>query len=111
VIPDDVFVARGASAIAGPNGKATVHMTADTGQAGILGFPPLGGALWHDLTYPMNSVVRVEVAYHGQAADAGADLGAWESDFWTGAACPPNLENPNPNQPHCPIYFAATHVP
>lgn len=111
VIPDNVFVARGASAIAGPNGKATVHMTANTGQAGILGCPPLGRAPWHDLTAPLDSLVRVEVAYHGQIGDAGADLETWESDFWTGAACPPETPNPNPAQPDCPVYFAATHSP
>ncbi len=110
-IPDDVFVARGASAIVGANGTATVRMRAQTGDAGILGFPPLGGALWHDLTDPMDSVVRVEIAYHGQVGDAGADLALWESNFWTGSACPPDLPNPNPEQPHCPVYFAATHLP
>ena len=109
-VPDDVFAARGGSAVVGADGKATVEMTADTGQAGILGFPPLAGALWHDLTDPLNSLVRVEMAYHGQVGDAGADLAAWESDFWTGAACPPTTPNPNAAQPHCPVYFASTHA-
>lgn len=110
-IPNDVFVAGGASTVVGSNGKATVHMRAETGQAGILGFPPLEGALWHDLTDPLSALVRVEIAYHGQVEDAGADLATWEADFWTGSACPPETANPNPAQPHCPVYFAATHLP
>jgi len=110
-IPVDVFVALGGSAVVGDNGMATVRMRAHTGQAGIEGFPPLGGTPWHDLTDPMNSVVRVEVAYHGQADDAGDQLDVWQTDFWTGAACPPATPNPNPMQPHCPAYFAATHMP
>ncbi len=110
-IPDDVFVAGGASAVAGADGQATVRMRADTGQAGIVGLPALGGLLWHDLTDPLNSVVRVEIAYHGQVEDAGDGLAIWESDFWTGSACPPYTPNPSPAQPHCPVYFAATHLP
>lgn len=109
-IPDDVFVALGASAVVGANGKATVRMRADTGQAGITGFPPLEGALWHDLTDPLGAIVRVELAYHGQVEDAGDELPIWESNFWTGSACPPDTANPNPDQPHCPVYFAATHT-
>jgi hypothetical protein len=109
-IPDDVFVVRGGSVVVGADGKATVVMEADTGQAGILGFPPLDGALFHDLTDPLNSLVRVEIAYHGQVGDAGADLGTWQSDFWTGSACPPTTPNPNAAQPHCPVYFASTHA-
>jgi hypothetical protein len=90
---------------------ALVRMRAYNGQPGIEGIPPLGGAEWHGLTDPLNSVVRVEIAYHGQAEDAGSDLKTWLSDFWTGAACPPDTPNPNPDQPHCPVYFAATHLP
>ncbi|MFV2039690.1 MAG: hypothetical protein ACC660_05565 [Acidimicrobiales bacterium] len=105
----DVFVARGAAVVVGRNGKVKVKMRAYTGQAGIEGFPPLDGGSFAALTDPLGSVVRVEIAYHGQASDAGADLGTWMSDFWTGQACPPETPNPNPAQPHCPVYFAATH--
>jgi hypothetical protein len=109
-IPVDVFVAHGAGTVMGEDGSATVVMEASTGQLGIVGLPALEGALWHDLTDPLNSVVRVEIAYHGQEADAGDDLSTWLSDFWSGTACPPDTPNPNAAQPHCPVYFAATHA-
>jgi hypothetical protein len=109
--PDDIHVQRGASVVVGDNGHARVTMRAQTGDPGILGFPPLGGALLADLTDPLGSTVRVEIAYHGQVEDAGADLDQWQSDFWTGAACPPETPNPNPMQPHCPVYYASTHTP
>ncbi len=109
-IPFDVFVARGASAIAGRNGKATVVMRAHTGQPGIEGFPPLGGLPWHPLTDPLGALVRVEIAYHGQAEDAGGEILTWLSDFWTGSVCPVDPATPQGQlQPHCPVYFAATH--
>ena len=55
------------------------------------------------------AAVRVEVAYHGQVENAGDELPLWLYDFWTGDACPPETPNPNPAQPHCPVWFAATH--
>jgi len=111
VFPDDIFVARGAGVVVGRNGKARVHMRAHTGQEGITGFPVLGDASFASLIDPQGALVRVEIAYHGQAADAGDDLDTWLGDFWTGAACPPDTPNPNPIQPHCPVWFAATHLP
>jgi hypothetical protein len=87
-------------------------MRAYTGQPGIAGFPPLGGLEWHALTDPLNTVVRVEIAYHGQAEDAGEDLMDWLSDFWTGSVCPVDPATPQGQlQPHCPVSFAATHFP
>ena len=111
--PDDIFVALGAGTIANRNGKAAVHMSARVGDESINGFKPDGvnELQFADLADTVDSVVRIEVAYHGQARDAGGDLGAWLSDFWTGTACPPGTPNPNPAQPHCPVYFAATHTP
>jgi hypothetical protein len=111
VIPSGVFVARGAGTVIGRSGAATISMQARTGQAGITGLPALGGALWHDMMDPMTSIVRVEIAYHGQAADAGNDLDTWLSDFWTGTACPENGTTNAAGQPHCPVYIAATHAP
>jgi len=108
--PDDIFVAHGAGAIIGQNGKATVHMSAEKGDPSIVGLPALGGALFGDLVDPENALVRVEVAYHGQVEDAGDDLDQWLSDFWSGSVCPQEGLNPA-GQPHCPVYFAATHVP
>ncbi len=108
--PDDIFVALGAGAVVGPNGKATVHMSANKGDASIVGLPALGGALFGDLVDPANALVRVEVAYHGHVDDAGDALGQWLSDFWTGSACPTAGVN-DAGQPHCPVYFAATHLP
>lgn len=111
VIPGGVFVARGASRVIGADGTARVQMRATTGQPGIVGLPALGGLLWHEMKDPLTSIVRVEIAYHGQAADAGGDLGTWQSDFWTGTACPANGNTNNAGQPHCPVYLAATHLP
>jgi len=62
------------------------------------------------LTNPLNSIVRVEIAYHGQA-DAGADIRPWLSDFWTGTACPVDPETEQgAKQPFCPVSFAATQM-
>jgi hypothetical protein len=107
--PDDIFVARGAGAVIGQNGKATVHMSVQRGDPSIVGLPALGGALFGDLVDPENALVRVEVAYHGQVEDAGNDLDQWLSDFWTGSVCPQGGVNAA-GQPHCPVYFAATHT-
>jgi hypothetical protein len=111
VIPGEVFVARGASSVVGADGTARVRMQATTGQLGIVGLPALGGLLWHEMKDPLTSIVRIEIAYHGQAADAGEDLGTWLSDFWTGTACPDDENTNNAGQPHCPVYLAATHIP
>lgn len=111
VFPDDIFVARGAGVVVGRSGRAKVEMQAEIGDEGITGFPVLGGALFASLVDPEGALVRVEVAYHGQVDNAGEDLEAWLSDFWTGAACPPATPNPNPMQPHCPVWFASTHMP
>ena len=109
--PGDIYVQQGAGRVVGRHGRTRVFMQARTGDDGIVGFPPLEGALFGSLHDPLGSTVRVEIAYHGQAADAGDDLDAWLSDFWTGSACPPETPNPNPAQPHCPVYFASTHTP
>lgn len=106
--PDDIFVAGGAGKVVGPNGRATVRMSAKVGQPGIEGFL----VPFDELRDTRNSIVRIEIAYHGQAEDAGDALDVWLSDFWTGTACPDGgTPNPNPNQPHCPVYYAATHAP
>jgi hypothetical protein len=111
VIPGGVFVAYGASRVIGNSGTAVVGMRAHTGQAGIEGFPPLGGAEWKSLDDPLNSIVRIEIAYHGQVNDAGGDISTWRTDFWTGSACPENGSTNLAGQPHCPVYLAATHIP
>lgn len=107
--PNDPHVALGGSAIVGRNGKIRVRMRARTGDPGIEGFPPLMGGRFGDLVDPMNALVRVEVAYHGQVKDARGDLKQWMSDFWTGTACPDDGELNARGQPHCPVYIAATH--
>ena len=111
VIPGGVFVAYGAARVIGDSGTAVVNMHASTGQAGIEGFPPLGGAEWKNLDDPLNSIVRIEIAYHGQASDAGGDISTWRTDFWTGSACPEDGTANVAGQPHCPVYLAATHLP
>lgn len=108
--PNDIFVASGDGVIADRRGRALARMRARTGDPGIDGFRPDGvnEVPFADLVDPMNAIVRIEVAYHGQAADAGSELGTWLGDFWTGTACPPDTPNPI-GQPHCPVYYAATH--
>ena len=112
-VPFDVFVAYGNARVIDKSGMAFVTMTAYTGQKGIEGLPVLEGAKWHSLTDPLNSVVRVEIAYHGKKknADSKAELEKWKSDFWTGAACPDDGDVNAAGQPHCPVYLAATHLP
>jgi len=112
-VPGGVFVARGAGRVIGSNGTALVGMKARTGQEGIEGLPALGGALWSEMKDPLTSIVRVEIAYHGQADEAEnrSDLRTWLSDFWTGTACPETGGTNEGGQPHCPVYIAATHTP
>jgi hypothetical protein len=90
VIPGSVFVARGAGLVVGDDGTARIQMSAYVGQPGIAGLPPLMGATWRDMKDPLTSIVRVEIAYHGQASDSAndAELNEWLSDFWTGTVCP-----------------------
>lgn len=109
-IPGGVFVARGAGLVVGDDGTARIQMSAYVGQPGIDGLPALGTAKWHNMKDPLTSIVRIEIAYHGQANDANGDLDEWLSDFWTGTACPDTGTN-LAGQPHCPVYLAATHMP
>ncbi|MEN8041500.1 MAG: hypothetical protein ABFR95_08350 [Actinomycetota bacterium] len=120
--PDDAFAASGGSAIVGESGGATLVMQAQTGDESIEGFPPPALAFLGDLE-PLDfdlatAEVHVEIAYHGQAVDAGDQLDAWRADFWTGTACPEAFGlNPggipgdfNPiGQPHCPTYITSIH--
>lgn len=108
VFPQDHFVANGGAVIVGRNGKARVHMAAYVGQPGIEGFPVTEGAPFAALHDTRDSHVLVEIAYHGQAEDAGDDLGQWMTDFWTGSACPEAGENPF-GQPYCPVVMGAEH--
>jgi hypothetical protein len=108
--PGEWFVARGAGRVIGENGRATVHLSANLGDASIEGLPALDGASFGSLSDPLGAVVRVEIAYHGQVEDAGTDLDAWLSDFWTGAACPADGDVNANEQPFCPVYIAAEHA-
>jgi hypothetical protein len=111
VIPAGVFVAKGAGTVVGDSGTALVRMKATINQPGILGLPALEGAKWHKMQDPQTSIVRVEIAYHGQASEASgpAELRTWLSDIWTGAGdlCATNTIE---GQPHCPVYMASTHI-
>lgn len=111
--PDDIFVARGGGKVANADGAAFSFMRARNGQPGIEGFVPDGvnEIEFASLADTTDSVVRIEAAYHGQADEASGELKTWLSDFWSGAACPPETPNPNPEQPHCPVYYAATFEP
>ena len=126
----DAYVASAGSEVIGSSGEATVTMSVDVGDPGILGFldalatnsPPASTDPFH-LTFdldPATAEVHIEIAYHGQAGDAGGDLDAWQSDFWTGTACPEgesghnlggttgdHLVESNPGQPHCPVSYVA----
>lgn len=125
-LPADIgstFVALGGSKVIGSNGKATVRMRADLGDDSIEGFGEYL-ALLLDLPDPVlptdpfapdldrdliSAEVRIEISYHGQAADAGGDLDFWLLDFWTGddAVCPADGAQGPPlgPQPHCPVSF------
>ena len=109
--PNDIYVDGAGGTIVGPSGVANNVAWAPTGDAPIVGFPAIGDAEFASLNDPLESIVRIEIAYHGQSAEAGSDLDRWLGDFWTGAACPPQTPNPNPHQPHCPVYYAATFAP
>ena len=123
----DAYVASAGGEVIGSSGEATATMSVDVGDSGILGFldalatngPPTTTDPFHstfDLD-PATAEVHIEIAYHGQASDAGSDLNAWLSDFWTGTACPEgdSGHNPggtpgaefNPGQPHCPVSYVA----
>lgn len=112
IIPTGVFVARGAGVVVGANGTARVQMSAEVGQPGIANFPVPGEESFHEMEDPLTSIVRVEIAYHGNVDEAGpGEVTTWLSDFWTGAACPSFLDPNLAGQPHCPVYLAATHMP
>ena len=126
----DAYVASAGGEVIGSSGEATATMSVDVGDPGIPGFldalatnsPPASTDPFHatfDLD-PATAEVHIEIAYHGQASDAGSDLNAWLSDFWTGTACPEgesghnpggttgdNLVESNPGQPHCPVSYVA----
>jgi len=114
VFPDDAFVARGGGTVVGDNGRAATWMRARKGQASIEGFL----IPFQPLDFNLRTAeVHVEIAYHGQAEDAGGDLNLWLSDFWSGTACPesgglnpagvPGTTANAIGQPHCPVYIAA----
>ena len=114
-IPDDAFIAGGGSTVVGRSGSATLVMGARAGDESIEGFLVDFQPLDQDLA---TAEVHVEIAYHGQAEDAGDQLDLWRSDFWTGSACPvafglnpggiPGDFNPI-GQPHCPVYITSVH--
>jgi len=117
--PADAFVAGGGGTVVGDNGRAFANMSAREGDGSIAGFLIPFQPLDFDLR---TAEIHVELAYHGQASDAGSDLGVWLSDFWSGSACPGGHgNNPyasaalagatevNPGQPHCPVSYAAVH--
>lgn len=101
--------------IVGDDGRAESTLRAAVGDPGIEGFyvEGQGEIEFADLTDPMTAEVHLEVAYHGQIEDAGDELDAWMSDFWTGTAgvCPSPRGTLGtgaiPSQPYCPVYFLA----
>lgn len=117
--PDDAFVAGEGGRIIGPGGQATAVLTARSGDPSITGFHVPFNPLDFDLA---TAEIHVEVAYHGQAEDAGSNLSTWLNDFWTGTACPRSFginadydgvggDLNAGGQPHCPVYIAAIHTP
>ena len=117
-----IYVDRGNARVVGQNGRATVHWSAPAGDASIV--PPPGPIFDDALEDIGDRVVRIEIAYHGQADDAPdqAAIDQWLSDFWSGdpTVCPDppfspgNVVPPGPQgtmQPHCPVNFASTHAP
>lgn len=110
IIPSGLFAASGAATVIGQSGMAFVRMSAEVGQKSIVGLPALDDALFSELKDPLTAIIRIEVAYHGQAEDADGDLETWMSDFWTGTACPEAGGLNFGGQPFCPVYLAATHT-
>jgi hypothetical protein len=115
---EEIFVARGNSAVVGQNGRATVHWSAAVGDPSIITPGPTFDDALDDID---NRVVRIELAYHGQAPEDGVPA-LWEENFWSGEAgvcpdppfAPGNTVPPGSQgmmQPHCPVNFASTHVP
>jgi hypothetical protein len=126
----DAYVGSTGGEVIGSSGETTVTMSVDVGDAGILGFldalatnsPPVSTDPFRstfDLD-PATAEVHIEIAYHGQTGEAGSDLDAWLSDFWTGTACPEGESGHNPGgttgdklveynagQPHCPVSYVA----
>lgn len=117
--PDDAFVAGEGARRIGPGGHATAVLSAKAGDPSIAGFHVPFNPLDFDLS---SAEIHVEVAYHGQAEDAGSNLSTWRTDFWTGTACPGSFGLNSDyvgfggdlnagGQPHCPVYIAAIHTP
>lgn len=105
---DGVFVDLLGSTIAGQNGKATVHGSVAVGTPSI-DIPFDSFLTFVPMTNPEQAVVRVEVAYHGQA-DSENYSDDWLLDFWTGEE-PMCSEFPGPGFNHCPIVQASQDVP
>jgi hypothetical protein len=112
-------VAGEGARLIGPGGQATAVLKARAGDPSIAGFHVPFNPLDFDLG---SAEVHVEVAYHGQAEDAGSNLSTWRDDFWTGTACPSSFGLNSDyvdvggdlnvgGQPHCPVYIAAIHTP
>lgn len=126
VFPDDIFAIEGPGVVVGEDGKAEASLSARSGDSGFEGFyveytgegsrDGTGDIFFDSLHDPEGSLVRIEIAYHGQVDDAGDDLDLWMSDFFSGAdgVCP----NPRgtlgtgaiSGQAYCPVYFASVHV-
>lgn len=107
----------GGGVIVGEDGVAEIEVSASLGDPGIVGFyvEGEGEVTFGTLDFPMTAPVRLEVAYHGQAEDAGDDLDAWLADFWSGTPgiCPSPRGTVNtgaiPSQPYCPAFFVAEY--
>ncbi len=116
VFPGDVFVNEGRGVVADETGTVEVTMRSEKGDEPITGYfvEDMGDIVFDSLHDPMTALVRVEVIYHGQAAQAGDSLDNWLADFWTGD--PTVCANPLgslgtgnvPTHPYCPGHWAAT---
>jgi hypothetical protein len=105
---EGVFVDLLGSTIVGQNGKATVHGSVAVGTPSI-SIPFDSFLTFVPMANPEEAVVRVEVAYHGQA-DSDNFSDDWVLDFWTGeeSLC---SAFPGPGFNHCPIAQASQDVP
>jgi hypothetical protein len=114
--PNDRTTNLGQGVVADENGEASSEMRMDVGEAGIRGF--YVEAIGEEAVFPdllnADSLVRVEVVYHGQADVAGDELDAWMADFWTGdpTVCANPLGTTGTGDvaehPYCAGYWAAT---
>lgn len=115
--PQDVFAILADGMVVGDDGTLKSTISADLDQLPIEGFyiDGMGDIDFVPFTDPFESTIRIEIAYHGQAENAGDELNEWLSNFWVGdeGVCPSPrgtlATGAIPSQAYCPVYFVSVH--